>query len=390
MNARDRYAERGVSADKEDVHKAIENLDKGLYPKAFCKILPDFAGRDENFVSLLHADTAGTKSVLAYLYYKETQDLSVWPGIVQDALVMNLDDMACAGCCEGFLVSSTIGRNAALVDGKVLEALIHAPVAFADSMRGYGIDIELAGGETADVGDLVRTIDVGFTAFSRIPRNQVRTVAPKPGDRIIGLASFGQTRYEREYNSGIGCNGLTAARHELLNKEYGIRYPETFAEQTPDELIYSGTGDLQAPLEGTPLTLGKALLSPTRTYLPFFKALTQHPELYCSGIVHCTGGGLTKVMKFVNGLRIIKDQVFNPPPIFRLIAETSPMSPESLYKVFNMGQRLEVYTDEKSGEKIMEIASNLGISSQVIGYVEASDYKKNELIIESPWGTCYY
>ena len=368
----DNYARRGVSADKQEVHKAIKGLDKGLYPTAFCKILPDIAGADNNFVNLMHADTAGTKTSLAYLYWKETGDLSVWKGIAQDAIVMNLDDMMCVGCTSEMLLSSTIGRNKHLISGEVVSALIQGTAEIVEEFREHGIEIHLAGGETADVGDIVRTLDVGFTAFARLRKQDLVINHQQPGDVIVGIASYGKASYEATYNSGIGSNGLTNARHDVLHKDYAHKYPEAFSPQIPEELAFSGPSHLNEALPATPLTIGQALLSPTRSYLPLMKPVLERFRAKIHGMIHCTGGGQTKVMKFVEGLHVIKDNLFPTPQIFRHIQACSKASWKEMYQVFNMGHRLEIYTDPDTAHHIIEKAAEFQLEAQIIGRCEAS------------------
>lgn len=383
-----RYEQRGVSADKNDVHNAIKNLDKGLFPNAFCKILPDFVAGDENYCNVMHADTAGTKTSLAYIYWKETGDLSVWKGVVQDAIVMNLDDMAAAGIVDNIILSSTIGRNKHHVTGDVVSTLIQSTSEFAEKMRKLGVDIALAGGETADVGDIVRTADVGFTAFARIPKKDVIDINIKPGNVIVGLASYGKAIYEDEYNGGMGSNGLTSARHDVFLHEYAVKYPESYDHNVPDELVYSGKLRLTDIEPQTGLPYGKLVLSPTRTFLPVLKEIINHHRENITGIIHCTGGGQTKVMKFVKNLHIVKNNLFPVPPLFKVIAEQSGAAPKEMYKVFNMGNRMEIYTDEFSALNIIEISKKWGIEAQVIGYCEAAD--KNRLTIQSELGEFIY
>lgn len=383
-----RYEQRGVSADKNDVHNAIKNLDKGLFPNAFCKILPDFVAGDDHYCNVMHADTAGTKTSLAYIYWKETGDLSVWKGIVQDAIVMNLDDMAAAGIVDNIILSSTIGRNKHHVTGDVVSTLIQSTAEFAEKMRKLGVDIALAGGETADVGDIVRTADVGFTAFARIPKKDVIDINIQPGNVIVGLASYGQAIYEDEYNGGMGSNGLTSARHDVFSHEYAEKYPESYDHNVPDELVYSGKLKLTDIEPQTGVPYGKLVLSPTRTFLPVLKEIITHHKVNISGIIHCTGGGQTKVMKFVENLHIVKNNLFPVPPLFNVIAEQSGAAPKEMYKVFNMGNRMEIYTDEFSALNIIEISKKWGIEAQVIGYCEASD--RNKLTIQSELGEFIY
>ncbi|MEL6632020.1 MAG: AIR synthase related protein [Bacteroidota bacterium] len=375
------YAKRGVSADKEDVHYAIRNLDKGLYPKAFCKILPDRVGGDEAYANIMHADGTGTKSSLAYIYWKETGDLSVWRGIAQDAIVMNLDDMLCAGATESFLFSNTIGRNPFYVSRDVLAEVLEGMESFFDMLREHGIQAENTGGETADVADLVRTLIHDATAFARLPRKHIITNEDiQPGDIILGLASFGQTTYEDRYNAGMGSNGLTNARHDVLHKIYAEKYPESFSPKVPQDLVYSGKHELTDALEGTPINVGQALLSPTRTYLPLMKNVLDPYRDKIHGLIHCTGGGQTKVMKFVENLHIVKDNLFDTPPLFQLIQQSSQASWKEMYQVFNMGHRLEIYTDEETAKAIIDMAGTYQIEAQIIG--RCLEAPKNKLTIE--------
>ena len=367
------YEKRGVSAGKEEVHAAVEGMDKGLYPQAFCKILPDFATGDEDFCALMHADTAGTKTSLAYLYWRETGDASVWAGIAQDAIVMNVDDMACVGLTENIALSSTIGRNKHLITGEVIGELIRANQAFVDRMRGLGIPMLLAGGETADVGDVVRTVDVGITAYGRMRRADVVTVAPQPGDRIVGFGGYGQATYESAYNSGIGSNGLTGARHDLLSGVYVDRYPETFDPNTERAYVYTGphavTDELTVEGHG-PIAIGKLLLSPTRTFLPLLHRLVPQLRGRLHGLVHNTGGAASKVGHFARGVRIVKDSLLPLPPLFAHIAEINAMTPTELYQVYNMGTRLEAYVPPGAVEECLAAAAALDIPAQVVGRVE--------------------
>ncbi|MBK8700351.1 MAG: phosphoribosylformylglycinamidine cyclo-ligase [Saprospiraceae bacterium] len=368
-----RYEQRGVSADKGEVHHAIQGLDKGIFPNAFCKILPDVVAGDTDYCCIMHADTAGTKTSLAYLYWKETGDLSVWAGIVQDALVMNLDDMACAGCTDQFVVSSTIGRNKKLVTGEVLQTLIGAAQDFANQMKSYGVNLYLAGGETADVGDIVRTADVGFTVFSRLRRSDVISVEIKEGDYIIGFAGYGQTLYEKAYNGGMGSNGLTSARHDIFSSIYRTKYPETFDPSMPQDLCYSGKRQVEelVTVNDSQIPLGKLVLSPTRTFLPFLNKVIPAYRSHIHGIIHNTGGGLYKVEKFLPpGLTARKDHLLPVPPLFQIIREESGSSPEDMARVFNMGTRLEMYVNEESiAQDIIREAKVLGIEAQIIGRV---------------------
>ena len=368
------YAKRGVSAGKEEVHAATKHLDRGLYPGAFCKILPDFAGGDPDYCSLMHADTAGTKTSLAYLYWRETGDLSVWDSVAEDAIVMNVDDMACVGLTTNIALSSTLGRNAHLIPGEVIARIVNATAAFAERMRRlFGIELLLAGGETADVGDIVRTIDVGITAYGRLRREHVVQLRPVPGDLIVGFSSAGQASYESTYNSGIGSNGLTGARHDLLHHDYAKRYPESFDPNTELTYVYQGanrvTDKLSVPGHGD-IDLGKLLLSPTRSFLPLLhrsvKALG--PELH--GLVHNTGGAQSKATKFVRDLRLVKDRLLPLPPLFAYLAEQTPMSAQERYKVYNMGTRLEAYVPRHAADKLLTIAAELNIEAAVIGHIE--------------------
>lgn len=385
-----RYDQRGVSASKDEVHAAIKNLDKGLYPNAFCKIIPDIAGMDSDFCNLMHADTAGTKTSLAYLYWKETGDLSVWKGIAQDAIVMNLDDMGCVGCVDNILLSSTIGRNKNLISGEVISTLISATTELVEQLNSLGINVFLTGGETADVGDIVRTIDVGYTAFARMPRANVISNNIQAGDVIVGLASFGQTIYETEYNGGMGSNGLTSARHDVLDKSYAVLYPETFDPATPEALVYSGKRKLTETLHinGQDIPIGKLILSPTRTFLPFIKPLLEQLRPQIHGMIHCTGGGQTKVLKFIDGKRVIKNDLLPTPPLFNLIQAESGASWKEMYQVFNMGQRLEVYLPEAHAQQVIDLAHSFHIDAKVVGHVE--DNPINQVSIQSQYGTFEY
>ncbi len=365
------YAKRGVSADKEDVHYAIRNLSKGLYPHAFCKVMPDMVAGDEAYCNIMHADGTGTKSSLAYVYWKETGDISVWQGIAQDAIVMNLDDMLCVGATDHFLVSNTIGRHPFYIPKEVLAEMLNGMEDFFAMLRQFDVQVDNTGGETADVGDLVRTLIFDATAFTRMPRNHVITNEDiQAGDVIVGLASFGRTTYEPGYNSGIGSNGLTNARHDVLDHKYAAAYPESFSPDIPLDLVYQGGTDVTAKLTGTPLNVGQGLLSPTRTYLPLMKQVFKKHRANIHGLVHCTGGGQTKCLKFVENLHVIKDQLFPTPPIFSLIQQKSGASWEEMYKVFNMGHRLEIYTDEATAEAICKAAEAFRIEAQVIGRCE--------------------
>ncbi|MCB0650317.1 MAG: phosphoribosylformylglycinamidine cyclo-ligase [Saprospiraceae bacterium] len=390
MSDKYKYDLRGVSATKDEVHAAIKDLDKGIYPNAFCKILPDVVAGDPLYCNLMHADTAGTKTSLAYLYWKETGDLSVWKGIAQDALVMNLDDMACVGCIDDILISSTIGRNKHLVSGEVIATIINAANEFIEKMKSFGINIHMTGGETADVGDIVRTLDVGYTAFGRMKREEVITNDIKAGDVIVGLASFGKATYEEQYNGGMGSNGLTSARHDVFSKKYADNYPESFDPNTSMEVVYTGSKSLTdtVDINGTSISVGKLVLSPTRTYLPVLKKLLSELKGNIHGLIHCTGGGQTKVSKFVQNKRIIKNNLLPVPPLFQLIQKESGTEWKEMYQVFNMGQRLEVYLDKKYAEEVINIANNFGIDAQICGYVE--DAVGEHVRIESPYGVFEY
>ncbi|HNE28615.1 MAG TPA: AIR synthase-related protein [Saprospiraceae bacterium] len=389
-----KYDLRGVSASKDEVHAAIKHLDKGLYPNAFCKILPDVAAGNPNYCNLLHADTAGTKTSLAYLYWRETGDLSVWPGVAQDAIVMNLDDMACVGCTDDIVLSSTIGRNKTLIPGDVIAAVIKGTTDFAEKMAAHGVRIHLAGGETADVGDIVRTIDVGFTAFARMKRKNVLVNHIQPGDVVVGLASFGQATYEDAYNGGMGSNGLTAARHDVLNHAYADKYPESYDPNLPREVVYTGTRsltekiDIQSDKGNMSVPVGKLVLSPTRTYLPVLRDIFAGYRRHLHGVIHCTGGGQTKVMKFAPGVKVIKDNLFDLPPLFRLIQASSGTEWREMYQVFNMGHRMEIYVAPRYADKIIAISEQYGISARVVGRVEASD--KARVRVVSPYGDFEY
>lgn len=383
------YQMRGVSADKEDVHVAIKNIDKGLYPQAFCKILPDLLGGDPNYCSLMHADGAGTKSSLAYAYWRETGDLSVWKGIAQDALVMNLDDLLCVGAVDNILVSSTIGRNKRLIPGEVIAAIINGTEELLEQLRGLGVGIYSTGGETADVGDLVRTIIVDSTVSCRMKRSNVIDNANiKGGDVIVGLASYGQATYEESYNGGMGSNGLTSARHDIFGKEVARKYPESFDGALPDEVVYVGKRTLTEPVEGLDIDYGKLVLSPTRTYAPIVAKMLQEMRGAIHGMVHCTGGAQTKVLHFVQGKRVIKDQWHPIPPLFEVIAREGKTPPKEMYKVFNMGHRLEVYLPESEANTLIKLSESFGVPAKVIGRVEEA--AQNELILDTPLGHFEY
>ena len=384
-----RYNLRGVSASKEDVHNAIKNIDKGLYPKAFCKIIPDILGGDPDYCNIMHADGAGTKSSLAYTYWRETGDLSVWKGIAQDALIMNIDDLLCVGATDNILVSSTIGRNKQLIPGEVISAIIEGTEELLKSLRELGVSAWSTGGETADVGDLVRTIIVDSTVTCRMKRADVINNANiKGGDVIVGLSSSGQATYEDTYNGGMGSNGLTSARHDVFAKYLAENYPESFDAAVPEDLVYSGRKKLTDPVEGSPLDAGKLVLSPTRTYAPVIKKLLDELRGHIDGMVHCSGGAQTKVMHFVDHKHVIKDNLFPVPPLFRLIQEQSGTDWAEMYKVFNMGHRMEIYLPAEYARKVIEISESFGIEARIIGRVEDAEY--NRLTIISPMGTFEY
>jgi phosphoribosylformylglycinamidine cyclo-ligase len=373
----DRYNQRGVSASKEDVHNAIRNIDKGLFPKAFCKIVPDTLGGDPNYCTVMHADGAGTKSSLAYIYWKETGDISVWRGIAQDAIIMNIDDLLCVGATGPILLSSTIGRNKNLIPGEVIAEIINGTEEVLAMLRSYGMEIYSTGGETADVGDLVRTIIVDSTVTARIKRSDVIDNSKiQAGDVIVGLASYGQATYEKEYNSGMGSNGLTSARHDVFAKEYAAKYPETYDKNVPDNLVYSGKHKVTDTLPATPLNVGKLVLSPTRTYAPVVISLLRELRHHIHGMVHCSGGAQTKVLHFVDNLHIIKDNLFDIPPLFKLIHSITGTDLKEMYKVFNMGHRLEVYLNENHAQALIDIAADFGVEAKIIGHVEASPKKQ--------------
>jgi phosphoribosylformylglycinamidine cyclo-ligase len=386
-----KYDKRGVSASKNEVHTAIKGGNKGLFPNAFCTVLPDYAANDAAYCTLMHADTAGTKTALAYLYWRETNDISVWEGIVQDALIMNIDDLGCVGLTNNFLVSSTIGRNKRLITGDVLSALIVGTRSLAARMQAMGIDLHLAGGETADVGDIVRTLDVGFTVFGRLPRKDILVNNIQVGDVIVGLASYGQATYETTYNSGIGSNGLTGARHDVLHKRYATKYPECYDTMMPDEVAFTGSKKLTDTVifNDITYTVAQLLLSPTRTYLPFLQQLFAL-QLPLNGIIHCTGGGQTKVEKFIpDTLHIIKDNLLPVPPVFQLIQSESNTDWREMYQVFNMGHRLEVYLPAADADTVIKLAQSLGIAAQVVGRVEHSTTGK-QVTVKSEYGIFNY
>ena len=370
-----KYDLRGVSATKDEVHQAIKNLDKGLFPSAFCKILPDVVAGDPAYCNLMHADTAGTKTSLAYMYWKETGDVSVWAGIAQDAIVMNLDDMACVGCIDKIALSSTIGRNKNIISGEVISVIINAAQEFIDRMNKLGVGITMAGGETADVGDIVRTIDVGYTAFSRMKRSDLIVNDIKAGNVIVGLASYGKATYETEYNGGMGSNGLTSARHDVLNKEYLNKYPDSFDPNTPEEVIFIGSKKLTDKIEidGAQIDIGKLILSPTRTFLPVLVKIIDQLKGRIDGIIHNTGGGQAKVLKFIKNKHVIKDNMLAIPPLFQLIQTESGTDLKEMFQVFNMGQRLEFYVNPTDAQAIIDIANSFNIDAQIIGKVEEFD-----------------
>ena len=383
-----RYNLRGVSASKEDVHNAIKNIDKGIFPKAFCKIIPDILGGDPEYCNIMHADGAGTKSSLAYIYWKETGDLSVWKGIAQDALIMNIDDLLCVGATDNILVSSTIGRNKLLIPGEVISAIINGTDELLSELRELGVNAYATGGETADVGDLVRTIIVDSTVTCRMKRSDViSNHRIQDGDVIVGMASFGQATYEKEYNGGMGSNGLTSARHDVFSKYLAEKYPESYDAAVPEELIYSGGLRLTDEIKGLGLDAGK-LVSPTRTYAPVIKKLLDYMRPEIHGMVHCSGGAQTKVMHFVEGVKVTKNNLFPVPPLFKMIQEQSGTDWQEMYKVFNMGHRMEVYVTPDRAQEVIDITRSFGIDAQIIGFVEKAD--KNSLVIESEFGHFEY
>lgn len=373
-----RYSQRGVSAGKEDVHNAIKYIDKGLFPKAFCKIVPDYLSGDKDYCLIMHADGAGTKSSLAYIYWKETGDLSVWKGIAQDALIMNIDDLLCVGAVDNIMLSSTIGRNKNLIPGEVISAIINGTEELIGEMKQFGVEIHSTGGETADVGDLVRTLIVDSTVTARIKRNEVIDNANiKSGDVIVGLASFGQSTYEKEYNGGMGSNGLTSARHDVFNHYLAQKYPESFDASVPSELIYSGSKKLTDVVSGSSLNAGKLVLSPTRTYAPIIKEiLSRFSNKQIHGMVHCSGGAQTKILHFIENLHIIKDNMFEVPPLFQLIQSESKTNWKEMYQVFNMGHRMELYVPKEIAGEIIEISKSFNVDAQIVGRVEKSSTKK--------------
>ena len=389
MSSQQRYDLRGVSASKEDVHNAIKNIDKGLFPHAFCKIIPDILGGDPEWCNIMHADGAVTKSSLAYAYWRETGDMSVWKGIAQDALIMNIDDLLCVGATDNILLSSTIGRNKMLIPGDVIAAIINGTEELLSELRQQGVNIYSTGGETADVGDLVRTIIVDSTVTCRMKRADVIDNANiKGGDVIVGLSSSGQATYEKEYNGGMGSNGLTSARHDVFCKEIAAKYPETFDAAVPDELTYSGSVKLTDAVEGSPIDAGKLVLSPTRTYAPVIKAILDKMRSKIHGMVHCSGGAQTKIMNFVDHKHVIKDNLFPVPPLFRLIARESGTDWKEMYKVFNMGHRMEIYLSPEDAAAVIEISKSFNIDARIIGRVEDAEANKLTLITEN--GTFEY
>jgi phosphoribosylformylglycinamidine cyclo-ligase len=385
-----RYALRGVSAGKEDVHNAIKNIDKGLFPKAFCKIVPDYLTNDDDYCLIMHADGAGTKSSLAYTYWKETGDISVWKGIAQDALIMNIDDLICVGATNNIMLSSTIGRNKNLIPGEVISAIISGTEEIIEELKTHGVTIHSTGGETADVGDIVRTIIVDSTVTARMERkNVINNANIQAGDVIVGLASFGQANYEKEYNGGMGSNGLTSARHDVFSHYLAEKYPESYDAQVPSELIYSGNIKLTDTVENSPLNAGKLVLSPTRTYAPIVKKiLEQYSPSQIHGMVHCSGGAQTKILHFIDNLHIIKDNLFPVPPLFKLIQEQSKTDWKEMYQVFNCGHRLEIYVPKEIANDIISISKSFGVDAQIVGRVDENETKK--LTIHSEYGTFEY
>jgi phosphoribosylformylglycinamidine cyclo-ligase len=385
-----RYAMRGVSASKEDVHAAIKNIDKGLFPKAFCKIVPDYLTNDEDYCLIMHADGAGTKSSLAYMYWKETDDISVWKGIAQDALIMNIDDLLCVGATDNILLSSTIGRNKNLIPAEVISAIINGTEELIQELKTFGVTIHSTGGETADVGDLVRTIIVDSTVTARMKRSNVIDNANiKAGDVIVGLASFGQAKYEKSYNGGMGSNGLTSARHDVFANYLSEKFPESFDSSVPKELVYSGNVKLTDEVENAPIDAGKLVLSPTRTYAPIIKSiLDKYTSTEIHGMVHCSGGAQTKVLHFVDNVHVIKDNLFPVPPLFKLIQEQSKTDWKEMYQVFNCGHRMELYVPQEIANDIIEISKSFGVEAQIVGRVEAFETKK--LTIQSEYGVFEY
>ncbi|GIM61442.1 AIR synthase related protein [Capnocytophaga canis] len=390
MEVSKRYAQRGVSASKGDVHNAIKNIDKGLFPKAFCKIVPDFLTHDPDYCLVMHADGAGTKSSLAYLYWKETGDLSVWKGIAQDALIMNIDDLLCVGAVNDIMLSSTIGRNKNLISGEVISAIINGTEELIEELKAHGVTIHSTGGETADVGDLVRTVIVDSTVVARMKRSQVIDNANiKEGDVIVGLASFGQASYEKEYNGGMGSNGLTSARHDVFAKYLATNYPESFDASVPADLVYSGSKKLTDTVDDAPINAGKLVLSPTRTYAPIIKKILEKYDVsQIHGMVHCSGGAQTKILHFVDNLHIIKDNLFEVPPLFKLIQQESKTDWKEMYQVFNCGHRMELYVPKEIANDLIAISESFGVPAKIVGRVEKSDSKK--LTIHSEYGVFKY
>jgi len=385
-----RYAQRGVSASKEDVHNAIKNIDKGLFPKSFCKIVPDYLTNDDDYCLVMHADGAGTKSSLAYMYWKETGDLSVWKGIAQDALIMNIDDLLCVGATDNIMLSSTIGRNKSKIPGEVLSAIINGTEELIEELKKFGVTIHSTGGETADVGDLVKTIIVDSTVTARVKRTDIIDNSNiKAGDVLVGLASFGQSSYETEYNGGMGSNGLTSARHDVFDKYLANKYPESFDAAVPEDLVYSGAVKLTDKIENSPLNAGKLVLSPTRTYAPIIKEiLSKYTSDSIHGMIHCSGGAQTKILHFIDNLHVIKDNMFSVPPLFKLIQSQSKTDWKEMYQVFNCGHRMEIYTSPEVAEDIIKISKSYQVDAKIIGRVEASDVKK--LTIKSDYGVFEY
>lgn len=392
MISEQRYDQRGVSASKDDVHQAIKNIDKGLFPKAFCKIIPDILSNDPLYCNIMHADGAGTKSSLAYVYWKQTGDVSVWRGIAQDAIIMNLDDLLCVGATDNILLSSTIGRNKNLIPGEVIAAIINGTEEILEELRSYGIGIFSTGGETADVGDLVRTIIVDSTVTCRLKREDViSNHRIKPGNVIVGLASYGQATYEKEYNGGMGSNGLTSARHDVFNKTIAQQYSESFDPAVPESLVFSGSKNLTDSIDignGQTITAGKLVLSPTRTYAPIIKAMLDKYRSQIDGMVHCSGGAQTKVLHFVDNVHVIKDNLFPVPPLFKLIQQESGTSWQEMYKVFNMGHRMELYVAEDIAQELIAISQSFGVEAQIIGRVEAAEQK--QVTVKSEFGEFVY
>ncbi len=388
MTTGSRYEQRGVSASKEDVHAAIKNLDKGIFPNAFCKVIPDILGNDDEYCNVMHADGAGTKSSLAYMYWKETGDFSVWKGIAQDAIVMNTDDLLCVGITDNILLSSTIGRNKNVIPGEVIKAVIEGTEEFLEKMRSLGVEMHLTGGETADVGDLVRTIIVDSTVTARVKRKDIIENNIQPGDVIVGLASFGQTTYEKEYNGGMGSNGLTSARHDIFNHQLAKQYPESFDPNVPSDLVYSGNLQLTGPSPVEGVDVGKLVLSPTRTYAPVIKEVLKNYRKDIHGMIHCSGGAQTKVLHFVEKMHIVKDNLFDTPPLFEMIQAQSGTPWQEMYKVFNMGHRMELYVPENIANSIISISKSFGIDARIVGHTEPASQKK--LTIRSDYGEFEY